>query len=534
MSRRDRVLAFLSVLVVAALAALIATTVLDAQRRARRALERQKLEQIEQLARSMDTRIEQAYAAFQSIAALPFTLEPGSPADREILEGFQRQSPGAQGGYLLLDADGRVVNGTLLRDPSVIGEMLDREGLDDVRGGGGAAVLPVEDGLTTALPTLGLAAPIAGPGGEPRGVFLIESAVSAESAFNQEVANLGGGDSGEFYFVDQNAVVVASSNTTALGRPIPDADRLALGIGFHRTSGEVVVIEPVESAGWRAVFSQDAGEFEGGLGQRLQSALLLVVVAGVALGGVAVIASLNRLRGAREEQRRLEELNRTREEFISVVSHELRTPVAGVLGFLQTTLDHWGSMSDEERQAAVTRARSNARRLQALSRDVLDASGIEEGRITYAFARLDLVDEVRSAVSATREAHTDRTVNLDVPGDAVWVDADADRIAQVVMNLLDNAVQSSPAGSAIDVALERRDGSAVVSVSDQGAGLSEGEREAVFEKWVRGRATHGRGTGLGLYVSREIVRAHGGQIWVDHQRAGATFRFAVPTADAAD
>ena len=94
------------------------------------------------------------------------------------------------------------------------------------------------------------------------------------------------------------------------------------------------------------------------------------------------------------------ELNRAQDEFISVVSHELRTPVSGVLGFLQTSLDHWEVMSDADRHNAVRRAFTNARRLQAMTRDVLDTESIESGRFGYVKHDVDLTEEVRTAVEA--------------------------------------------------------------------------------------------------------------------------------------
>src|SRR3546814_6837004 len=93
------------------------------------------------------------------------------------------------------------------------------------------------------------------------------------------------------------------------------------------------------------------------------------------------LALARRLQAAREEQERLQRLSETQEEFNSIVSHELRTPVAGVLGFLQTTMDHWSSMTDTERFNAVRRSASNARRLQGLTRDVLDSQAVESGRM---------------------------------------------------------------------------------------------------------------------------------------------------------
>src|SRR5207237_9175650 len=123
-------------------------------------------------------------------------------------------------------------------------------------------------------------------------------------------------------------------------------------------------------------------------------------------------------------------LGRAREEFISIVSHELRTPVTGVMGFLQTTLDHWEELGELGRRRAVERALANARRLHALSRDVLDTATVEAEEMTYTFDVVDLVREVQSAVDAIAEVEPDRHVDVSRPNDPVWVRADAGRIHQ--------------------------------------------------------------------------------------------------------
>src|SRR5204862_874000 len=119
--------------------------------------------------------------------------------------------------------------------------------------------------------------------------------------------------------------------------------------------------------------------------------------------------------------------------------------VAGVLGFLETTLDHWDVMEDEERRTAVSRAASNAQRLQAMTRDVLDTQNVESGRLVHVLQPLDLAAEVTSAVEAARALAPERTFSLEVPEDEVLIEGDADRLHQVLANLLDNAQKSSPA-----------------------------------------------------------------------------------------
>src|SRR3546814_314593 len=205
----------------------------------------------------------------------------------------------------------------------------------------------------------------------------------------------------------------------------------------------------------------------------------------------------------------------TQEEFISIVSHELRTPVAGVLGFLQTTMDHWSSMTDTERFNAVRRSASNARRLQGLTRDVLDSQAVESGRMSYAMGDADLAEEVSVAVEAASAMYPRLTIAADVEAERVPVVIDVDRIQQVLTNLLDNAAKASPPNGTVTVRLWEEGEQVMVSVTDQGPGLSAELQDRVFDKFVRGRDSNVSGTGLGLYICRQILEAQDGEIHVE-------------------
>jgi signal transduction histidine kinase len=204
-----------------------------------------------------------------------------------------------------------------------------------------------------------------------------------------------------------------------------------------------------------------------------------------------------------------------------------------VLGFLETSLDHWDQMDDEARKAAVSRAVANARRLQAMTRDVLDTQSVEAGRLVHVFQPLDLGSEARLAVEAAQELEPDRAIELHVADDPVWVQGDPDRLQQVLANLLENACKNSPAMDPITIEVQRRDGMAEVVVADQGPGIADESLERIFDKFVRGRGDSVSGTGLGLYISRQIINAHDGRIWAESDPGhGATFRFVLPLAPA--
>jgi signal transduction histidine kinase len=532
---RDRALISTAVILVAATATLVLTTVRKAEHDGTKALQQLQLAQVQQLTRSMDSRIASIFTSLQGLATAPpaWNVKKNDPADHARLETLQSLSPKARTGFFLVDATGTITDGTLLRDRNVIGTKYAGPSIAKVLAGT-PAILPVTHGLTTALPVVVIAFPLRDAAGQKvTGAMLIESDVSADSAFNAEVLQLKRGRTGEFTFVDDAGVVVASSSASRLGKPL-DEPLLRSGVtGFHRAHNQVVVIEPVTSAGWRTVFRQDTDEFQGALTGPLHNALGYVVAAGLLAACVAVVTLARRLRRAREEQRRLEEISAVREEFISIVSHELRTPVAGMLGFLQTTLDHWDVMTDGERQRAILRAMSSARRLHGLTRDVLDTSSIEAEGMTYAISDVDLRAELSSAVAAERDLRPDRVLSLELPDEPARVRCDPDRLQQVVTNLLDNAIKSSPPLTPIEVSVVVLEHDVEIVVRDHGPGLSDAELTRVFDKFVRGRTSTPTGTGLGLYICRQLVEAQGGSIRAERAGdGGARFVVALPRAAA--
>lgn len=280
------------------------------------------------------------------------------------------------------------------------------------------------------------------------------------------------------------------------------------------------------------MFRQDRATFEAPLAQPIQDVGRLVVIVFLAVGAVMFVLLLRRLRVAREEQERLRRINEAQEEFISIVSHELRTPVAGVLGFLETSLDHWDAMSDAARETTVRRAAVNARRLQALTRDVLDTQSVETGRLAFNVDPIDLGEETRAAAEAALALYRDRPIEV-AADDPIPVAGDPDRLQQVLTNLIDNAHTNAPPGTVIEVSASSDAGNAFVAVRDHGPGLPAEGLERVFDKFVRTGSSTVAGTGLGLYICRRIIEAHGGRIWAENAPGGgAVFTFRLPLRDA--
>jgi signal transduction histidine kinase len=527
--QRDRAWALVAVLCILALGALVTVTLLDAQKRGREALRRNQESTIQQLANSMDQRIESALASVSGLAAQGFTLKVSDPQDQAKLDQLQSYNPEARSGMMLVDTRGVVTAGTLLTDPSVIGTRIDRPGLIEAARRDVGSVLPAADSLTTALPSIGLMLPVLDAEGEPMGGLLIESVIAIDSDFNKEISQLRQGETGQYAFIDELGTVIVATRADQLGKPI-DESLHASEPGLHTVGEQVVGNAAVPSAGWSLIFSQDLEEFEAGLGRRVQLAVLLLVGFMLAAGAAAFVIVLRRLKAERAERERIQEINEIREEFISIVSHELRTPVAGIAGFLDSTLEHWGLLDDDAKRRAVTRARANARRLQALTRDVLDAGAVDSGELSYAFDLVDLAAEVEAGVDGARADHPDRMISVQSMPETAWVRADPDRIQQVLSNLLENALRNSPRAEQVSVSVTIESDHAIVSVRDHGPGIAGVDHEQLFEKWVRGR-TAVTGTGLGLYISRMIVMAHHGELKAEEAAGGgAVFSFSIPLA----
>jgi signal transduction histidine kinase len=497
------------------------------------ALEDAKQAQVSTTARSFNARVESSLGSLGALGARPWDLSEGSEADQSVLDTFA-VDPDARSGSFLVDADDTITAGVLLQ-PGRLGSTYDAPGWAEAKADlltQAAVVLPVTDeGVTTDLPSYAFAVAI--PGDTPgtlRGAVIFEAALTSDSAFSQEIEALAadGDASGVWRFVDSNGVVLATSASSGLGEPVTDLDLASVKSGRVQDGDTLVFAADAPIVGWRVIFTQDRDEFVGPLAGPLRVAGLVLVLLMLVVGLVLVAILVRRLRQAQEEQRRLRELARSQEEFISVVSHELRTPVAGVLGFLQTTLDHWDAMNDDERMTAVRRAFVNARRLQAMTRDVLDTESIEAGRFGYTMTDLDLASEVTEAVEGFLGAAQDQ-VQLELGVEHVHVHGDPDRLQQVLTNLLDNARKNAPPDTSIRLALERVDGvddKVRITVEDEGGGIDPDQMERIFEKFVRGRDGTVTGTGLGLYISRRIVEAHGGRIWAEGG-AGERTRFVV-------
>jgi signal transduction histidine kinase len=227
-------------------------------------------------------------------------------------------------------------------------------------------------------------------------------------------------------------------------------------------------------------------------------------------------------------------LDAAKSDFIATVSHELRTPMTAVLGAAKTLLRDDIELSPERRQQLLEMIGAQGLRLTQITEEVLLANRLDRGDLRIDSERVDLETVVRDAVETMRERLPESiSVRAEGNGDAAAV-GDRDRIEQVLVNLLDNAVKYSPDGGEVVVSTVPSSATVRVEVADEGMGIPASEQEAVFEKFYRGDPQHRAvpsGTGLGLYVCRELVRRMGGTIGVRSEPGrGSTFWFDLPRA----
>jgi PAS domain S-box-containing protein len=223
---------------------------------------------------------------------------------------------------------------------------------------------------------------------------------------------------------------------------------------------------------------------------------------------------------------------RNREEFLSIASHELKTPLTSVKGYAQLLemAAATEKLSPERVRNAAARVHEQVARLEALINDLLDVSRIQQGQLELRLSRFDLAELARSVVERFEEgADISPTHALHVAApDPVFGLWDAERLDQVLTNLLSNALKYSPDGGRIDVDVACKDSVAILAVRDQGIGIPPEEQRKLFQPFQRTHQVQRgiTGTGLGLFIVRQIVEQHGGEVQVD-SREGEGSRFVV-------
>jgi len=218
-----------------------------------------------------------------------------------------------------------------------------------------------------------------------------------------------------------------------------------------------------------------------------------------------------------------------RSSLLSSVSHDLRTPLASITGTASSLLEGEATLAPPTRRMLLETLYEEAERLNRLVRNLLDMTRLQSGALRVTKEWHPLEEVIGAALGRMERLLQGRPVATRVPQDLPLVPIDDVLIEQVLINLLENAVKYTPAGSEIELTASVGDGMVTVGVADRGAGVPPGDEARLFEKFYRGRSRTPRGAGLGLAICRGIVEAHGGRIWAENRAGGgAVFQFTIP------
>jgi signal transduction histidine kinase len=255
----------------------------------------------------------------------------------------------------------------------------------------------------------------------------------------------------------------------------------------------------------------------------------------LSLLGRLVGSAVQNIRAYEVERTTAEELRRLsalRADFVSLVSHELRSPMASVIGSARTLQMRWRELNPVQRESFLALIAHETSRLADLITDVLDTSRIEAGTFTYSFGDVDLAALLRDSAAAAERGQDEVPVRAVVRDPLPPVRGDLDRLRQVLVNLIDNAVKYSPPGEEVRIEAQSRNGQVVIDVSDSGPGIPLEHQGVIFEKFGRVQGGPAKpGTGLGLFIARSIAEAHGGSLGVrSGTEQGATFTLSLPLA----
>ncbi len=218
-------------------------------------------------------------------------------------------------------------------------------------------------------------------------------------------------------------------------------------------------------------------------------------------------------------------------EIVSTVSHELRSPLTSVKGYTSLLLNRWDRLKDEQKKMMLEQVNHDADRVTRLITELLDISRLELGRLVLRRQLVDVRDVAALVVEKVAMDQPALDATIVVADDVTKVYADPDKVEQVLTNLVENACKyGSPTG--LCIAVELGDGCLVVSVADQGEGISAADLPQVFRKFFRRDLSKPTGTGLGLWISRGLVEAHGGRLTATStEGVGTTFTFTLPLVD---
>jgi len=333
--------------------------------------------------------------------------------------------------------------------------------------------------------------------------------------------------------------VVARKRAVIVPRPehrTPEERELIENDPVINTTGIDFRIAVPLIAGDRVVGVMGLGEMDHEITN--EDVLLLEAIgrqSGVAIQNARLYEETRRhLEALEKANRELMVLDRMKSDFVSTVSHELRSPLAVIEGFAKTLTEHFDRIDRETQMESIEIILKKSVALEGLIENILDMSRIEEGRLEVSHTLFDIIELCR-VVSEDQERVAElHDLIVNAEADELVVVADREKTEVTLGNLIRNALKFSPAGGAVTVSVKQRDGTAQVSVTDQGIGIAPEQVERVFDRFYQVDSSETRsfpGSGLGLYIAKELVQSMGGEISLSSEPGeGSTFTFTLPLA----
>lgn len=229
-------------------------------------------------------------------------------------------------------------------------------------------------------------------------------------------------------------------------------------------------------------------------------------------------------------------VEQVKSDFVAAVSHELRTPLTSIYGFAETLLRQDVLFGEDERRIFLGYIASESERLTEIVDQLLNVARLDAGDLNVVPERIDVAAVVSEVVQTVEETNglSGHSVQIDLPAEPLAAEADRDKLRQVFSILVENALKYSPDGGTVFVEARRKEDAVEVRVVDEGAGIPSTEQERIFRKFYRAESTvrdGAGGTGLGLFIAKELVTAMGGRIWVESAEGeGSSFAFELPVA----
>ena len=247
---------------------------------------------------------------------------------------------------------------------------------------------------------------------------------------------------------------------------------------------------------------------------------------------ISVIRDVTEDRRREEEQKVLDEM---KADFISMVAHDLRSPAAVIVGLAQTLAARWDEIDEEQRRLLVGRIADRGRALSRVASQAVEVARLERGNpLSLQLEEFDVAEVIQRVLDEVLGTKASR-VQVVMPADLAFAYGDRQATWHVISNLISNAAKFTEPDGRVEIEARSDERHVTVTVSDDGPGVPEADRERVFEKFFAGRRSTGGGTGLGLYIARGLVEAQGGTLRLDPPDAvGASFSFTLPTVSGAD